>query len=292
MSSEEGALSLQSTSEETFEHICDPCHHHGIQKEATSFCNDCQETFCRHCTDSHSGKKISRNHKIVSVGELAGRIVSKQASLCRVLCECSQNLEVSICCQDHDDVFCPSCRIIKHRSCKTASLDEKGDAYVKMNFPILEQKAKNLIVEIDKVINQNKSNQESKDSLKEFAKHDISHSRQKVIRQLDLMEQQILKELDERDAEKQQEIDHNILSCTTVKQMLQKDLNLINDVSTASFDVSMFAADVKVSKRLIEYERLLQDIRWETKSSILTFRRNEQLFDMLETMDVIGTLSE
>lgn len=292
MSAVDGTHSVQKASEETFEHVCDPCHFRGIQKEATDFCYDCQEMLCRNCTDSHKGQKISRNHKISSVGELSDGAISRPSLGCRVLCDCSQNLEVAFYCQKHDDVFCQACGIIKHRTCNTVSISEHSASNSKAKLAFLGQKANKINAEIDEILNETKCNLNAHISQKEKVKTDIRNFRKEINRQLDLMEQNILQELDQRDLLNQQEADRYISSCTTTKQMLQTDLKLLNDVTKKSFKVDIFAAEVKISKRLNEYKCFLQDVCQDFKLSCLTFQKNEQLVDVLKTASFIGTLKE
>lgn len=60
------------------------------------------------------------------------------------------------------------------------------------------------------------------------------------------------------------------------------------------FKVEMFAADVKISKRVTEFKRLLhvQDVGRESVIQSLTFHKNEQLINVLNTISVVGTLTE
>lgn len=128
--------------------------------------------------------------------------------------------------------------------------------------------------------------------MKEKAKTDIMNFRKEVSRQFDIMEQNILEELDERDSKNQLEVNRHISSCTTTKQIIQTDLKSINDVAKTGSKIAMFSLGVKISNRLTEYERLLHDVRQETKSGNLTFKRNVQLVDMLEKINTIGSLTE
>ena len=49
---------------------------------------------------------------------------------------------------------------------------------------------------------------------------------------------------------------------------------------------------MKLSKRLTEYERLIQDIRQEASSPSMKFKRNEELSNLLSNITALGTLIE
>ena len=134
MSSVDGARSMLGGSEETFDNACDPCSFLGLQKEGTTFCKNCQEKLCKTCTAAHKGQKITRNHELVPVSKLQKNMIPHQGTSSMVLCECSQNAGVAIFCQDHDDVICQSCAVIKHRACKTVAIGDKIAPYQKRNL--------------------------------------------------------------------------------------------------------------------------------------------------------------
>ena len=52
----------------------------------------------------------------------------------------------------------------------------------------------------------------------------------------------------------------------------------------------MFAADLKISKRLCEYEELSRDIRQETRTPCLTVKRKEYLSDILAQVTNFGRM--
>ena len=235
---------------------------------------------------------MTRNHEIAPVSKLQKKVLTKQAATCRVLCDCSQNSEVSVYCQDHDDVICQSCTIVKHRACKTVSIGKKCASYPKEKFAAVAQKADKLNNETDQILKERNTDLTSYTSMKEKAKGDMQTFRQKINRQIDMMEQTMLKDLDDRESMNRQEVGRHVSSCTTTKQLIQTDLKILSDAKKSADKADMFAADVKVSKRLTEYERLLSDIHQEAKSPNLTFKKNEQLWDMLIKIKNIGTLVE
>jgi hypothetical protein len=45
---------------------CDPCKFQNVKKDATSFCDQCEELLCAQCTNKHFSKKITKSHKLES----------------------------------------------------------------------------------------------------------------------------------------------------------------------------------------------------------------------------------
>ena len=292
MSSVDGARSMLGGSEETFDNACDPCSFLGLQKEGTTFCINCQEKLCKSCTAAHKGQKITRNHDLVPVSKLQNNMLPNQGASSTVLCDCSQNAGVAIFCQDHDDVICQSCAVIKHRACKTVAIGDKIASYQNEQFADVEQKADKLNDDTDKILNERKSELESYSTMTEKAKGDLQKFRQDINRQIDQIEQAMSTELRDRESRHRQEVDDHISSCTTTKQLIETDLKMLHDVKQSADTADMYAADVKVSKRLAEYDRLLKEIQRGTSSPSLTFRKNDQLWELLINIKNIGTVVE
>ena len=67
MASVDGSKSVLATSDEI--NCCGSCRYRGTNKEAKSYCNECQEYLCDKCAESHTGLKMTRNHQLVPVTE-------------------------------------------------------------------------------------------------------------------------------------------------------------------------------------------------------------------------------
>ena len=113
MASVDGSKSALVTSDEI--HCCGSCSNRGSDKEAKSYCNECQEYLCNPCAESHKGLKLTRSHQLLPVTDVSRPISQDSFVSCLVLCDCSQNIGVSVYCEDHNDVICLSCQTVKHR---------------------------------------------------------------------------------------------------------------------------------------------------------------------------------
>ena len=109
MASVDGSKSVIVTSHEI--HCSGSCSYRGSDKEAKSYCNEYQEYLCDPCAESHKGLKLTRSHQLLPVTDVS-RPQNSFVS-CLVLCDCSQNIGVSVYCEDHNDVICLSCQTVK-----------------------------------------------------------------------------------------------------------------------------------------------------------------------------------
>ena len=107
-----------------------------------------------------------------------------------------------------------------------------------------------LLARLGGILNERKSELKWYTTMTEKAKEDMREYRQEINRKLDMMEREILTELNRRESRNRQKVDGHISSCTTTKQLLQSDLKILNDAKKTAHKADMFAADVKVSKRL------------------------------------------
>ena len=290
MSSVGGARSLLGASDETYDNLCDPCNYEGSKVEAVKFCSDCKEWLCLKCTDSHKKFKASRNHKILSVAQVPRKAVGASKSYI-VLCENCQNVEVTDYCERHNTVICQACRSVKHRNCNSESIIKKGQSYDKRKLDLVARKAKEVVDELDKFHLERKAILQKLSSLKDTCAKEIKIFREDVLKWLDKLEQTAMKELNVFASDEQQKLERHISASSTTKQMLETDCKLIKDVMETSVTVEMFAADIKVTNRLKEYEQVLHDLYQEAKTPLMSFTRNKQLTDMLIQLEKLGNVT-
>ena len=131
MESMDGARSLHVASDEIcYTHTCDPCEYGGIRnKEALAFCDDCKEFLCPTCTRSHKGQRMSRNHTLLNVSDLTHEQTAINTDSDLILCDCVQHSSVKSYCEEHNQIMCSYCKLLKHKRCRTISIEEKSRSY-------------------------------------------------------------------------------------------------------------------------------------------------------------------
>ena len=289
MSIVDGAKSLQNTSDESVLKSCDPCKYGGIEVEATKYCDDCKESLCRTCTESHKRFKISRNHKLLSVEHIPSH-TGKDHIACSVLCECCQTLEVTDYCENHHVVVCQHCTSVKHRKCKIDLIKDKSLTYNKVTFDFVADRASAIKSKADKLLEDRKADLSKLESAKETCTKQIETFRRELNALLDRLEQNIRKDLNKHINQSRQDIERHISTYSTIQQLLQSDFELIENAKKSCLAECMFASEIKISNRQIEYVILLHDIGLETKTTVMSFSGNQQLIDLQKKLNDFGDL--
>ena len=290
MASVDGSRSLQCASDETILKLCDACNYEGTEAESSHFCDNCKEFLCQTCTAAHKKFKNSRNHTVMLVSQLSPEAVIGHTPF-TLLCECNRNTRVTEYCENHNVVFCQTCKTTKHRRCKTESVIRKSIAYDKTKINATVQKANAVKDKIDKFLHERNTDLQNLVTLKETCTIKIHSFREELNKHLDLLEEILLKEMETFESQERREIEHHISSCVDIQQILQTDINLLENVKKSSLMDEMFSIDIKVSAHLNEYEILLHEISQETNTPTITFERNKQLVDLQKNINKLGTLT-
>ena len=291
MASVDGARSLIGASDESYELECGPCKTHNANKEANHYCKECNEYLCNACNDSHGKLRISKDHKVLSGSEMPRVFtnITQQTSF-TLYCSCYQYREVEFFCEDHDKAMCSSCKTVKHRKCKSVSLQEKCCSYTTTRLSSVLQAAKTVKTQIDQLQHQRNADSREFICTKDACKTKISTFREEMNTFLDKLEQRALIEIDKYEKEQMGRINHHIVSITTALQMIESDLTLLEDAKKSNKKMLMYISDIKVSENLKEYEALITDLQRDALTPVLSFERNYKLVDMQSDVQTLGTV--
>ena len=72
----DGARSITLSSGKVFDNVCGPCKLEGKANEARKYCEECAESLCDSCANTHQKFPLMKNHKIVDVAALSRRKVN------------------------------------------------------------------------------------------------------------------------------------------------------------------------------------------------------------------------
>ena len=288
MSSIDGSRYIHGSSDEP--HACGPCNYEGSESEAAKFCDDCKEFLCQNCADTHKKYKKLKNHKLLPTTDVTTVETTGNVSFI-VLCDCSLSQGVTDYCEDHKKVICNTCKSTEHRKCKSVLIDDKSRSYDTSSLFKLVQKAKALDEAFNKIrVDRNKDLQNLA-TIRETCMNEITTFRRELNKHLDILEENILKELESFELQERQEIERFISSCSAAQQMILSDTILLEGGKNSSIANNILAADVQVSVRLKKCESLLQEICDETMAPAVTFERNAKLVDLQKIIDKLGTLT-
>ena len=293
MESMDGARSLHVASDEIcYTHTCDPCEYGGIRnKEALTFCDDCKEFLCPTCTRSHKGQRMSRNHRLLNVSDLTHEQTAIKTDSDLILCDCVQHSSVKSYCEDHNQIMCSYCKLLKHKRCRTISIEEKSQSYSETELNAVSERLASLKNELDSFILERNTDLQNIEAMKEKCIDCIRHFREEFNSYLDDLEEKSVKRLDTHALKEQKEISHHIETCTTTLKSLKMDTTLLDEARKTSKKVNMFSANLKMSPRLKEYQNLLQYLQRESKSPRFSFEIHEQLQNMQKNVKELGQLT-
>ena len=288
MASVDGSRSLHLTSDEAPDNLCDPCRFGGIQTNGSHYCITCREYLCRNCKESHERFKATRKHTIVSSTDVASD--GQNAPTFKVYCSCDQSCEVAIYCESHKEVACMTCKSVKHRKCNVTKLREKGSTYKISDIQTIIQNVHSLEEKIKQFQQDRGSDTERIESMIETSREKIKSLRKDFDIFMDTLENDMLSELKEKATKMRFDVEQHIPTCTNTLKSLDDDLKMLDDASKCSNAEMMFAADVKVSKRLTELRAMMKDFQDEVKPQRLEFEGNQKLLNVKQEVKALGTL--
>ena len=290
MASVDGSKSSQGASDELYNIICGPCQTDNLDKQGNHYCNECREYLCNSCKDAHRKFAISKDHTILSGKQIPVRTSGSQRPGFAIYCSCNKNQQVEFFCEDHTEVFCSPCKVVKHRNCKTADVQEKSAGYTTGQVNPILAKIKSLRHEFDTMQKQRKSNRKELTRLTEDCKNEIKGFRAQIDAILDKLEAQAMGEVDVFDQKQSRHIDQHITALTTGLQMLDLDTKQLEDAKSNGNKVKMFITDVQISKSLKEYEVMLAEVENDMIEPTLSFEGNSKLADFQIEITNLGSL--
>ena len=291
MASDDGARCFHVGSDAVYTYTCEPCYYRGVNREAITFCRNCKEYLCHLCTESHKGQKMSRNHKLLDLKDMSGMQTSTVSDSFIMSCDCDQTSPITHYCIEHDQAFCTNCNILKHRRCQSITIGEKIKSFSENQLKEVIQRVVTLNKEMDSFIRNRTTDFKHVQIMTAQCKSDIRTFRKELNSYLDILEDKLVKESEVHESRYKQKISHHIETCSSTLKSLTADKTLLVEAQTTSKKANMFAAHHKVSHRIENYESLLNDFKQESASPDLTFKRNEELRNLLKTVKELGQLT-
>ena len=153
----------------------------------------------------------------------------------------------------------------------------------------LEAKAKSLKKGMETLKHDAETNRKTLDASGDECLRDIAAFRREINKRLDEMEETLAKS-DKTKTQQVKSIEKQIPGVTAALQALGADLDTINNATKTNKDEIMFAANVKLTKCILEYDELIKDLRNNRQLSKLEFVKNKKLTDMLSHQVDLGKI--
>ena len=113
--------------------LCDICTYRADSaaakiNSATTYCLECQENLCHSCATAHRKQKMSRDHKLLQIGNKV-KVEEMYAQYPAAKCEKHANETLKIYCNECRLVICMMCYIKDHNSHRCADVSEVVDEF-------------------------------------------------------------------------------------------------------------------------------------------------------------------
>jgi len=113
--------------------LCKTCTYRATSETAnidaaTTYCLQCQEAFCEACANVHQKQKLSRDHKLLQIGDKV-KLEDLYAQYPPANCDKHVDEALKIYCHDCRLVICMMCRIIDHNSHKCSDIQQLADEF-------------------------------------------------------------------------------------------------------------------------------------------------------------------
>jgi len=95
---------------------------------ATTYCLQCQEAFCEPCANGHRNQKLSRDHKLLQIGDKV-KPEDLYAQYPPANCDKHVDKALEIYCHDCRLVICIVCRVTDHNSHKCSDIQQLADKF-------------------------------------------------------------------------------------------------------------------------------------------------------------------
>ena len=217
MASVDASKSINTSSDQIFDHFCGSCKTDYKETEARKYCENCAEYLCDSCADFHRKLPLLRNHNVVPSSNISS---GKPNRRLKDYCACYTNQEVTFYCEDHSDYICSSCQTIKHHKCTISSIQQKCAGYTASNMDLILAKTQSLKDAYDRLKKECQENESELERSKDTCKEEIQAFRKEIDEFLNKLEQRMLAELDQCFKKESQRINEHIKTLTTAFQML------------------------------------------------------------------------
>ncbi|XP_052221134.1 uncharacterized protein LOC127837789 isoform X1 [Dreissena polymorpha] len=187
--------SQQKASDVFYDVCCSVCEEDGIHNEGLFHCKICFKTYCDECVKMH--KKLLKDHAVSAKSDGESWYVANKVDDTIELCEEHTTEKLTMFCEDHEQLLCHLCLLLKHRQCsKVFTLAEQAKSN-SQRIPLvqvtkgIEKSQKRLKDMVDR----GKDNIKSLKASYEQICEEILDERRQINENLDRLQQNTIREL-------------------------------------------------------------------------------------------------
>ncbi|XP_052235818.1 uncharacterized protein LOC127847745 isoform X3 [Dreissena polymorpha] len=268
---------------------CSPCLEHKIDQWAEFYCDNCLKFYCVKCINLHG--QLFGKHVTYGRGETSKWPVSKEVEDFIQKCDLHEDKLLEMFCNDHNQLCCTNCAFVNHRHCAKVVLISES---VKGPLPDLQQLSRNIqtvLEDLEKLQNYWDTNMQSLQVSYNKQLNEIRDTRQKINTILDKIEQNTIKELEDKMASLKASVQTNVDHCSKLQNELKRLSNTIHDIVYKGKAELSFIASKKCVEKINQSETYLTDNLVQVESS-LTFQADSDCQQHLSKLSGLGRIVE
>ncbi|XP_052082943.1 uncharacterized protein LOC127720409 [Mytilus californianus] len=238
--------------------LCSVCSKRHISKPSIEWCSECNQAFCTECKECHSLMTTTEDHMtipIASLDELRTTILSIGN-----ICE-DHREKYELYCQHHNKPLCLIC-IEDHSECKDIKSINKIAKNIKTSesFNEVRMSLEDLDTNINKMIAEIKSNQNSTEDCCSVIIQRICEIREKVNKHLDTLEIQLKGELSKLENKTKNDVQLTLKYLEEKKLQNGRKQKQMEDITKYASDLQTFLGLRHLSSDIIADESFLRSL--------------------------------
>ena len=278
MASIDGSKSVYESSDDGSTFDCSPCNYEGVKKEAKFYCPQCQDYLCDSCKSVHQKISATRSHEVVSGSLMPKKPESKTTESIErnIKCQCNEK-DITIYCQDHNKVLCFDCKTLKHRNCKTATIEEASADLDETDTDATKERMNTLKDKLEKL--QQKENEDAEKLAVQAAgcRDNVEEFKRELIQKIEELTKTALGDIEKCYREQRVNIDQHINTCSTALNRMEIDYKPFEEAVTEGMNSLIFIHNLKLKKTLEQIDNILQDIDNDVQAPGISFEFDETL---------------
>ncbi|XP_052235686.1 uncharacterized protein LOC127847672 isoform X4 [Dreissena polymorpha] len=266
---------------------CSPCLEHKIDQWAEFYCDNCLKFYCAKCTNLHG--QWFGTHVTYGRGDTHKWPVSKEVEDFIQKCDLHEDKRLEMFCNDHSQLCCNNCAFVNHRQCAKVALISES---VKGPLPDLQQisrKIQTFLEDLEELQNYWDTHMQSLKVLFNKQLHEITDTRQKINTILDKIEQNTIKELEDKMTSLRASVKTNVDNCSKLQNKLKRLSDTIHEIVDKGKAELSFIASKKCLEKIKQSEAYLIEKLVQVESS-LTFQVDSDFQQHLSKLSGLGRI--
>ncbi|XP_063408784.1 uncharacterized protein LOC134692263 [Mytilus trossulus] len=243
----------------TAEPLCDVCQLQNISKPAASWCSECEEAICIECDDLHTRRKLTKNHKTISIRDY----LNLPRSALEIKHHCSVHEEkYEFYCTNHVLPCCVKCVKEDHKKCEIDSLrDVVQNIKTSSSVTNIEHNLSEIQSIFQKIRDEKRRNVKHIDEKTTTYQKEIADFRKQISCHLDALESEMNKNLKDKQNEVKTTIQSFISEIDSKIKLVEIAINNINQMKSHATDLQVFLALREIEKDVEKELSYIKDIK-------------------------------